>query len=120
MSGSSQAVVVTSSQGGYVSGGCDATCGCAPKCKKHILCPFKKHKHAMIASSVVLPSAQSIVSSCEATAPCKIKKPCFLKTWLHHKAGCKNKACKGCNTCTYCGEPAVMVPAQGAIVSPQL
>src|SRR5262249_1391522 len=99
----------------YVSGGCEATCG--PKCKIHKLCPLKKHKHVI--SSVVLPSAQSTISSCEATAPCKVKKPCFLKTWLHHKASCKNKGCKGCNTCSYCGEPAMTVSAQGPIVSPQ-
>ncbi len=112
-----QAMVMTSSQSGYVSGGCDATCG--PKCKKHKLCPLKKHKQQVVGSSVVLPSSQSIVSSCEATAPCKVKKPCFLKTWLHHKSGCKNKGCKGCKSCTYCGEPATMVSAQGPIVSPQ-
>jgi hypothetical protein len=108
---------VSSPQAGYVSGGCDVACG--PKCKKHKLCPLKKHKHDVVDSSVVLPSAQSVVSSCEATAPCKLKKPCFLKTWLHHKSGCKNKGCKGCKTCTYCGEPAMMVSAQGPMVSPQ-
>jgi hypothetical protein len=118
-SGSSQAMVVSSPQAGYISSGCDATCGCSPKCKKHSLCPFKKHKQQVIASSVVLPSAQGIISSCEATLPCKVKKPCFLKTWLHHKAGCKSKACKGCKSCTYCGEPAVVVSAQGPIISPQ-
>ena len=112
-SGSSQSLVMPSSQGGYVSGGCEEPCG--PKCKKHKLCPFKKHK----ASAVVLPSAQGTVSSCEATAPCKVKKPCFLKTWLHHKSGCKSKGCKGCKSCSYCGEPPVMVSAQEPMVSPQ-
>jgi hypothetical protein len=108
---------MSSSQGEYVSGGCgESTCG--PKCKVHKLCPFKKHK-AVMASSVVMPSAQGTVSSCEATAPCKVKKPCFLKTWLHHKGSCKLKGCKGCKTCSYCGETATMVSAQGPIVSPQ-
>jgi hypothetical protein len=111
--GPSQAVVMTSPQAGYVSGGCESPCG--PSCKKHKLCPLKKHK----ASAVVLPSAQSTVSSCEAPAPCKVKKPCFLKTWLHHKSGCKSKGCKGCKSCSYCGEPAAIVSAQGQIASGQ-
>jgi hypothetical protein len=114
--GSSPSLVMSSSQGGYVSGGCESTCG--PKCKIHKLCPLKKHKQ-VISSSVVLPSAQATISSCEATAPCKVKKPCFLKTWLHHKASCKSKGCKGCKTCSYCGESPTMGAAQGPIVSPQ-
>jgi hypothetical protein len=97
-----------------VSGGCDGSCG--GKCKVHKLCPFKKHKQC---ACVVLPSAQCGVSSCEAPAPCKVKKPCFLKTWLHHKSGCKNKGCKGCKSCSYCGEPAAVVSAPGPIVSSQ-
>ena len=45
-------------------------------------------------------------SPCEGTCgTCKVKKPCFLKTWLHHKSGCKVKGCKGCKPCSYCGEP---------------
>ena len=112
--GSGQALVTTSSQAGYVSGGCETPCG--PKCKKHKLCPLKKHKQY---SSVVYPSAQGVVSSCEASAPCKVKKPCFLKTWLHHKSGCKSKRCKGCKSCAYCGEAPAMVSAQGPIVSSQ-
>ena len=112
-SGSSQSLIMPSSQGGYISGGCEEPCG--PRCKTHKLCPFKKHKQ----STVVLPSAQGMVSSCEATAPCKVKKPCFLKTWLHHKSGCKSKGCKGCKSCSYCGEPAPMVSAQEPMVSPQ-
>jgi hypothetical protein len=112
--GSAQALVATSSPSGYVPGGCEAPCG--PKCKKHKLCPLKKHRQC---EAVVLPSAQSVVSSCEATAPCKVKKPCFLKTWLHHKSGCRNKGCKGCKSCSYCGEPAPVVSVQGPIVSAQ-
>ena len=112
--GSGQALVTTSSQAGYVSGGCETPCG--PKCKKHKICPLKMHKQY---SSVVYPSAQGVVSSCESPAPCKVKKPCFLKTWLHHKSGCKNKGCKGCKGCSYCGEPAAIVSAQGPMVSSQ-
>jgi hypothetical protein len=113
-SGSGQSPVMTSEQAGYVSGGCEAPCG--PTCKVHKLCPFKKHKQQMIASPVFA-SAQCGVSSCEGT--CKVKKPCFLKTWLHHKASCKVKSCRGCKPCSYCGEPAAIVSAQGPIVSPQ-
>lgn len=116
-SGSSQSVVMSSPQGGYVSGGCEETCG--GKCKVHKLCPLKKHKQKVMASSVVYPSGQGTVSSCEASAPCKVKKECFLKKWLHHKAGCKTKGCKGCKSCAYCGEPAAIVSAQSPIVSPQ-
>jgi hypothetical protein len=72
--------------------------------------PPKKHKQPICESSVVMPSARATVSSCE--APCKAKKECFLKTWLHHKAGCKNKKCKGCKPCAYCGEAPAMVSAQ--------
>jgi hypothetical protein len=116
LSGSSQSLVTAAPQVGYVSGGCDVPCG--GKCNIHNLCPFKKHKHLVAScSSVVLPSSQSVVSTCD--APCHVKKPCFLKTWLHHKAGCKLKGCKGCKTCISCGEPAVMVSSQGPIVSPQ-
>ena len=114
---SGQSVVMDSPQGGYIAGGCETPCG--PKCKKHKLCPFKKHKQTLVASSVVLPSGQGIVSGCEATVPCKVKKPCFLKTWFHHKSGCKIRGCKGCKKCAYCGEPAVIVSGQGPIVSPQ-
>jgi hypothetical protein len=109
---------MTSSQAGYVAGGCEES-ACGPQCKKHKVCPLKRHKQQVIASTVVLPSAQGLVSSCESPAPCKVKKPCFLKTWLHHKAGCKSKRCKGCKTCNYCGEPAVMVSAQGTLSSAQ-
>lgn len=112
-SGSSQSIVMTSPQGSYVSGGCEESCG--PKCKAHKLCPLKKHKQ-VAATSVVYPSGQGAVSSCDAV-PCK--KECFLKKWLHHKAGCKTKGCKGCKSCAYCGEPAAMVSAQSPIVSPQ-
>ena len=112
-------MVTTSAQASYVSGGCDEPCGA--KCNLHKLCPFKKHKHkGMVVSDyspVVLPSAQGVVSSCGGT--CKVKKPCFLKTWLHHKSGCKIKGCKGCKTCSYCGEPATIVSSQGPIVSGQ-
>jgi hypothetical protein len=72
--------------------------------------PPKKHKQPNCESSVVMPSAQATVSSCE--APCKAKKECFLKAWLHYKAGCKNKKCKGCKPCAYCGEAPAMVSAQ--------
>jgi hypothetical protein len=113
--GSSQSVVMSSAQGGYVSGGCEPTCG--PKCKVHKLCPLKKHKQRVIESSVVLPSSQGIVSSCE--APCKVKKECFLKAWLHHKSDCKLKGCKGCKTCAYCGEAPAIVSAQTPLVSSQ-
>jgi hypothetical protein len=113
-SGSGQSIVMSSPQGGYISGGCEESCGA--KCKIHKLCPLKKHKQ-MIASSAVYPSAQGTISSCE--APCKVKKECFLKKWLHHKSGCKTKGCKGCKSCAYCGEPATMVSAQSPIVSPQ-
>ncbi len=105
---SGQGIVTTSPQSGYVSGGCES--GCGGKCKTHKLCPFKKHKQKA-AYTTVLPSSQSVVSGCE--APCKVKKPCFLKTWLHHKSGCKSKGCKGCKRCTYCGETPVMVSEQG-------
>lgn len=105
---SGQGIVTTSPQSGYVSGGCESSCG--PKCKTHKLCPFKKHKQRVVYENI-LPSSQSVVSGCE--APCKVKKPCFLKTWLHHKAGCKSKKCKGCKTCTYCGETPAMVSEQG-------
>jgi hypothetical protein len=108
-SGSGQSLVMASAQAGYVSGGCETSCG--PTCKVHKLCPFKKHKQQVLAS------AQCGVSPCADT--CKVKKPCFLKTWLHHKAGCKAKGCGGCKPCSYCGEPAAMVSAQGPIVSPQ-
>lgn len=115
-SGSGQSLVMSSPQGGYISGGCEE--GCGAKCKIHKLCPLKKHKQA-IASSAVYPSAQGMVSSCEASAPCKVKKECFLKKWLHHKGGCKIKGCKGCKSCAYCGEPPVIVSAQSPLVSPQ-
>lgn len=105
---SGQGIVTTSPQSGYVSGGCDS--GCGGKCKTHKLCPLKKHKQKA-ACATVLPSSQSVVSGCE--APCKVKKPCFLKTWLHHKSGCKSKGCKGCKTCNYCGETPAMVSEQG-------
>ena len=36
---------------------------------------------------------QGMVSSCGGT--CKVKKPCFLKTWLHHKSGCKAQGLQG-------------------------
>lgn len=116
--GSTQSPIMTSMQGSYVSGGCDAGCGCGGKCKTHKLCPFKKHKQHAVTYSSVLPSAQGgIVSSCEGT--CKVKKPCFLKTWLHHKSSCKIKGCKGCKKCIYCGEPAAYVSEQSYLVSPQ-
>ena len=59
-------------QGEYVSGGCESSCG--PKCKIHKLCPFKKHK-AVMASSVVMPSAQGTVSSCEAPRRARSRSP---------------------------------------------
>ncbi|MHB1559946.1 MAG: hypothetical protein ACYC61_21050 [Isosphaeraceae bacterium] len=105
---SGQGIVTTSPQSGYVSTGCDS--GCGGKCKTHKLCPLKKHKQRAVYDTV-LPSSQSVVSGCE--APCKVKKPCFLKTWLHHKSGCKSKGCKGCKSCTYCGEAPAMVSEQG-------
>lgn len=105
---SGQGIVTTSPQSSYISGGCDS--GCGGKCKTHKLCPLKKHKQKA-ACTTVFPSSQSVVSGCE--APCKVKKPCFLKTWLHHKSGCKSKGCKGCKTCTYCGEAPTMVSEQG-------
>lgn len=119
--GSGQSLVMSSPQGGYVSGGCDGGCtsSCAAPCKTHKLCPLKKRKQQVYASSVVLPSAQGVVSSCDAPAPCKAKKSCFLKTWLHHKSGCKSRGCKGCKSCSYCGEPATMISEQAPIVSPQ-
>jgi hypothetical protein len=114
-SGSSQSTVISSPQVGYVSGGCESACG--PKCKVHKLCPLKKHKQHVIESSVVLPSGQGIVPSCE--APCKVKKECFLKAWLHHKSGCKLKGCKGCKTCAYCGEAPAIISSQTPMVSSQ-
>ena len=74
------------------------------------LCPLKKH--------CPLPSAQSEVSyeSCQATAPCKVKKPCFLKTFLH-KATCPGKGC-GC-VVGGCDTHAVIASPQGTSATPQ-
>jgi hypothetical protein len=81
--------VLTSGQSSFLSPTCTEPPG--KKCnllKK--LCPLKNHG--------VMPSAQSAVTyqSCESSAPCKVKKPCFLKTFLH-KATCPGKGC-GCAT----------------------
>jgi hypothetical protein len=112
--GSGQTMVTTSAQAGVISSGCDQPCG--KKCNLiHKLCPFKKHQQV---SSVVYPSGQGLLSSCEGT--CKVKKPCFLKTWLHHKSGCKLKGCKGCRSCAYCGEaPAIVSSSQEIVTSSQ-
>ncbi len=53
------------------------------------LCPLKKH-HQTLASAQVLPSPQS----CDTITTVKVKKPCFLKTFLHNKT-CPGKGC-GC------------------------
>jgi hypothetical protein len=117
--GSDQTWTATSPQMSYIPGGCEGAYG--GKCKVHKLCPFKKHKQTVFASSQFspMPSAQG-VSGCESTCnTCKVKKPCFLKTWLHHKSSCKLKGCKGCKSCSYCGEPASYVSSQSVVSSQQ-
>jgi hypothetical protein len=56
------------------------------------LCPLKKH-HQPLPSAQVLPTSQS--QTCDTVATMKVKKPCFLKTFLHHKT-CSGKGC-GCS-----------------------
>jgi hypothetical protein len=117
--GSDQTWTTTSPQVTYAPGLCEGATG--GKCKIHKLCPFKKHKQTVFASSqyAPTPSAQG-VSGCESTCnACKVKKPCFLKTWLHHKSGCKLKGCKGCKSCSYCGESPSYVSSQSVVSSQQ-
>ncbi len=71
------------------------------------ICPLKKHS--------VLPSPQSAVTyeSCESTVPVKVKKPCFLKTFLHKKT-CPGKGCGcvvgGCDTHEMIASPQGALP----------
>ncbi len=117
--GSGQTWTTTSPQVSYAPGLCEGATG--GKCKIHKLCPFKKHKQTVFASSQYspMPSGQG-VSGCETTCnTCKVKKPCFLKTWLHHKSGCKLKSCKGCKSCSFCGESPSYVSSQSVVSSQQ-
>ncbi len=100
--GSAQVIVTTSEQVGYASPMMVESGG--KKCNLlNKLCPFKKHSP--------LPSAQCAVTyeSCGSTVPAKVKKPCFLKTFLH------KKTCPG----NGCGCVAGGCDTHGAIASPQ-
>ena len=103
----------TSSQGSYVSSGCTDVLRDALQGPQAL--PVQE---AQASGVRLLAVRRPRESPCEST-PCKVKKPCFLKTWLHHKSGCKSKGCKGCKSCSYCGEPASMVSVQSPIVSSQ-
>ncbi len=117
-SGSVQSMVMTSSQAGYVSAA--ATSPAAPSARSTSSARSRSTSSRVVVSDF-RPSCCRVhrASSPPASGTCKVKKPCFLKTWLHHKSGCKIKGCKGCKTCSYCGEPATMVSSQGPIVSGQ-
>ncbi len=107
--GSGQQLVTTSTQSGYTSPALVETAG--TKCNLlNKLCPLKKHG--------VLPSAQSEVTyqSCESTVPVKVKKPCFLKTFLHKKT-CPGKGC-GVRT-GGCDAHEVIASPQGALPTSQ-
>ena len=72
------------------------------------LCPLKKLHHPF-PSAQTLPSAQT----CETTATVKVKKPCFLKTFLHNKT-CPGKGCgcagDGCDAHALTASPQVISP----------
>jgi hypothetical protein len=107
--GSGQQPLTTSAQSGYMSPTLVETSG--TKCNLlNKLCPLKKH--------AVLPSAQSEVTyqSCESTVPVKVKKPCFLKTFLHKKT-CPGQGC-GCAT-GGCDAHEVIASPQGTLPTSQ-
>jgi hypothetical protein len=72
------------------------------------LCPLKKFKQPL-PSAQVLPTSQS----CETIPAAKVKKPCFLKTFLHNKT-CAGKGCgcagDGCDAHALTASPQGVLP----------
>ena len=106
--GSGQQLVASSGQSVIGAETCAQPAG--KKCNLlEKLCPLKKHHP--------LPSAQFVATSqtCESTVV-KVKKPCFLKTFLHNKT-CPGKGC-GCAG-DGCDAHALTVSPQASLPSPQ-
>ena len=135
--GSSPRLIAASAQGVYDST-MPAPVATSPhsRCSLHgRLCPLKHH--GPLPSSQLPPatfpttyescipgpghaksSPHGCGSPCECTPPVKVKKPCFLKTWLH-KATCPGQ---GCGCCVGdCGShgPAVTATSQLGVPAPQ-
>jgi hypothetical protein len=104
--GSGQRLVAASGQSIVVGETCAQPAG--KKCSLlEKLCPLKKHHP--------LPSAQFVATSqtCDSTVV-KVKKPCFLKTFLHNKT-CPGKGCgcagDGCDAHALTASPLAALPS---------
>jgi hypothetical protein len=101
----------TSAQGGFESPTFVEPAG--QPCKaRHGLCPLKKH-HPLASAQF-----ETTTGSCESASVVKVKKPCFLKTFLH-KATCPGQTCGCAGGVGGCDSQPMLASPQGTSPSTQ-
>src|SRR5205823_4680510 len=134
-SSSGPRLIATSSQAGYGYASAPPAGPSPHRCRLlGWLCPFKKHgpfpssqlppatfptsyESCIAGAGHALPTPQRSCSSCETTHGVKVKKPCFLQTWLH-KTTCPGRECGCCGGGCDAHPPAVTATSQSGVPSP--